>query len=179
MSACLVRGVRSVELVASNLDEAARFYETVWNLAPVETRNDSRYFRGTSRYHHVIGLHGGAQPAVVRIVFDVADRASVDALHKKIAAAGRRPGAPAKLTTAGGGYGFGCKDPDGRNLAFVCDAADHADTADQPDRPRKIVHVNLNARDFESSLAFFADTLGFRIIDDNAPLWFLHCANAD
>ena len=55
---------------------------------------------------------------------------AVDALQQKISAMGVKPSAPAKLTTAGGGYGFGCKDPDGRNLAFVADCADHADTAD-------------------------------------------------
>ncbi len=179
MSSCPIRGVRSVELVASNLEEAARFYETVWGLAPVEARNDAHYFRGTGGYHHVLGLHGGAQPAVVRIVFDVADRAAVDALHQKISAMGVKPSAPAKLTTVGGGYGFGCKDPDGRNLAFVTDCADHADTTAIPDRPRKIVHVNLNARDFDGTLRFFTQALGFRVIDDNAPLWFLHCANSD
>lgn len=177
---CAIRGVRSVELVAGNLDEAARFYEDVWALTPVATeRNDARYFRGTARYHHVLGLHRGAQPAIVRIVFDVADRAGIDALHAKIAAAGGKPGTPSKLAIAGGGYGFGCKDPDGRNLAFVADADDHAEAADQPDRPRKIVHVNLNARDFDGSLRFFTDMLGFKVVDDNAPLWFLHCASTD
>jgi catechol 2,3-dioxygenase-like lactoylglutathione lyase family enzyme len=179
MPQCFVRGVRSVDLVATNLDEAVRFYETVWNLTPVGSDNDSRYFRGTARYHHILGLHRGVQPAVVRVTFDVADRSDVDELQCRIAAAGARPTAPAVLTTPGGGYGFGCKDPDGRNLVFVCDVADHADGADQPDRPRKIVHVNLNARDFDASLAFFTGALGFRIIDDNAPLWFLHCANSD
>jgi catechol 2,3-dioxygenase-like lactoylglutathione lyase family enzyme len=180
MPTCLIRGVRSVELAASNLDEAARFYEEVWGLAPVATaRNDSRYFRGTIGHHHVLGLHSGAQPALIRIVFDVADRSGVDALHAKIAAAGGKPGTPAKLAAPGGGYGFGCKDPEGRNLAFVCEAAGHADTAENADRPRKITHVNLNVRDFDASLAFFTGVLGFRVIDDNAPLWFLHCANTD
>jgi len=180
MPDCHICGVRSIELVVSNLDEAARFYEDIWGLKPVATaRNDSRYFRGTSRYHHVLGLHQGVQPAVVCIVFDVADRAGVDALQERIAAAGGRPGTPAKLTTAGGGYGFACKDPDGRNLAFVAEAADHADSADIADRPRKIVHVNLNARDFEASLSFFTQTLSFRVVDDNAPLTFLHCASTD
>ena len=179
MPPCLVRGVRSVELVVTNLEEAARFYETVWNLVPIETRNDSRYFRGTSGYHHLVGLHAGAQPAVLRVTFDVSDRTSIDTLHRAVAATGCKSTAPAKLTGAGGGYGFGCKDPDGRNLAFVCEAADHADSADRPDRPRKIAHVNLNARDFDASLAFFTGALGFRVIDDNAPLWFLHCANSD
>lgn len=175
----LVRGVRSVDIVATNLDEAARFYETVWGLQPVDGRNDARFFRGTAPYHHVLGLHRGVQPAVIRIVFDVADRAAVDALHRAISATGCATGAPAVLAAAGGGYGFGCKDPDGRNLAFVCECADHADGADKPDRPRKIAHVNLNARDFDASLRFFTATLGFRVIDENAPLWFLHCANRD
>ena len=31
MASCLIRGVRSIELVASNLEEASRFYETVWD----------------------------------------------------------------------------------------------------------------------------------------------------
>jgi catechol 2,3-dioxygenase-like lactoylglutathione lyase family enzyme len=179
MPACPIRGVRSVELVASNLEEAARFYETVWGIAPVAASNVARYFRGTGAYHHVLGLHGGTQPAVVRIAFDVADRAGVDALHEKISAAGAKPGKPAKLTTAEGGYGFACKDPDGRNLAFVTGCADHADTADVPDRPRKIVHVNLNTVDFDGTLKFFTQALGFRVVDDNAPLWFLHCDNSD
>ena len=179
MPECLVRGVRSVALVATNIDEASRFYETVWHLQRVETRNDARYFRGTAHYHHVLALHRGAQPAVVRIVFDVADRPAVEQLHRKISAAGARPAMPANLSTPGGGYGFACRDPDGRNLAFVCDAADHADTADQPDRPRKIVHVNLNARDAAGSIDFFTCALGFRVVDENAPLTFLRCASPD
>jgi catechol 2,3-dioxygenase-like lactoylglutathione lyase family enzyme len=179
MPSGLIRGVRSVELATTNLEEAARFYETVWMLEPVETRNAARYFRGTAGHHHILGLHVGAQPAVIRIVFDLADRKSVDALHRAVAAAGGKPGTPGPVAIGGGGYGFGCKDPDGRNLAFVAEAADHADTADRPDRPRKIVHVNLNTQDFDATLKFFTEALGFRVVDDNAPLWFLHCANSD
>ena len=179
MPTSFIRGVRSVELIASNLDEAAQFYETVWGLTPVAASNNARYFRGTGRYHHLLGLHGGSQPAVLRIAFDVADRAGIDALHAKISATGAKPGEPAKLNMAGGGYGFACKDPDGRNLAFVADCADHADAGDIADRPRKIVHVNLNTRDFDGTLHFFTQALGFRVIDDNAPLWFLHCDNSD
>jgi catechol 2,3-dioxygenase-like lactoylglutathione lyase family enzyme len=176
MPECLVRGVRSIDLATTNIEEAARFYETVCTLTPVAAGNDSRFFRGTSAYHHVLGLYRGV-PAVVRIVFDVADRKSVDTLHRAIAAAGCAVKAPAAL--AAGGYGFGCKDPDGRNLAFVCECADHRDTQDRPDHPRKIAHVNLNAREFDASLAFFTNVLGFRLVDENAPLWFLHCAIAD
>lgn len=179
MAKCLIRGVRSVELIATNIDEAARFYETVWHLTPVDGSNDARYFRGTAGHHHIVGLHRGAQPAVARIVFDVADRTGVEALHRAVTAAGCAATAPAPLALAGRGYGFGCKDPDGRNLAFACDAADHADCNDAADRPRNIVHVNLNACDYDGSVSFFAKTLGFRVIDENAPLTFLHCDSTD
>lgn len=179
MPAGSIRGVRSVDLVVSNLEEAVRFYETVWGLQPVEARNDARYFRGGLGYHHILSLHSGARPAIMRIAFDVADRLSLEVLHQTVAAAGAKPSTPAKLNSPGGGYGFACKDPEGRNLAFVCEVADHSAVALEPDRPRKITHVNLNVSNFDASFAFFTKVLGFRLIDDNAPLWFLHCANAD
>jgi catechol 2,3-dioxygenase-like lactoylglutathione lyase family enzyme len=179
MSSCLIRGVRSADLIVSNLEEAVRFYETVWGLVPAAAHNDAHYFRGGARYHHILGLHAGARPAIMRIAFDVADRAGVDALHAAVAAAGAKTSPPARLTSPGGGYGFACKDPEGRNLAFVCEVADAPAAAFEPDRPRKITHVNLNVADFDASFAFFTRTLGFRLIDDNAPLWFFHCANAD
>ena len=179
MPQCSVRGVRSVEVVATNLAEAGRFYEGIWGLRAVEQRKDRLLLRGTGPYHHILGLHRGPQPALICIVLDVADRQGVRALHQAISAAGCAAGVPAELALPGGGYGFGCKDPDGRNLVFVCGCADHADIEDQPDHPRKIAHVNLNARDFDASLRFFTRTLGFQLIDENAPLWFLRCASAD
>ena len=105
---------------------------------------------------------------------------AVEALHKAVDGGGRqaRP-RPADAHFAGGGYGFGCKDPDGRNLVFVCDCADHADTRRPAgpaaqDRACQSQHPRLR-RDAR----VLHQALGFRVIDDNAPLWFLHCANAD
>src|ERR1700757_2781662 len=98
MPQCHIRGLRSIELVATNLDEATRFYETVWGLTPIERRNDAIYFRGTAGYHHILGLHRGAQPAVVRIAFDVADRQAVGALHQAVTTAGCSATAPGPVT---------------------------------------------------------------------------------
>jgi catechol 2,3-dioxygenase len=180
MPQCVVRGVRSVDLVATNFEEADRFYTGVWGLTAVDAGESARLYRGTRGYHHILGLHRGPRPAIIRIVFDVIDRAGVDALHRAVVASGcRSVSAPATLAAPGGGYGFGCKDPDGRNLGFVAGVADHVDTQDKPDHPRKIAHVNLNARDFDSTLRFFTETLGFRQIDENAPLWFLRCDSPD
>ncbi|MGZ5882711.1 MAG: VOC family protein, partial [Xanthobacteraceae bacterium] len=179
MQQCRVRGVRSVEIAATNLEEAGRFYESVWGLRLVEARDGVQLYRGTAAYHHIVGLHRGPRPGLMRIVFDVADREGVDALHRAIAAAGSPVTAPARFAADGGGYGFGCTDPDGRNLAFVCACADHADAQDMIDRPRQIAHVNLNALNFDASYRFFTQTLGFRQIDENAPLWFLHCDSSE
>src|SRR5262249_5310366 len=61
-------------------------------------------------------LHGGGGPAVIRIAFDVVARKGVDALHRAVVSSGcRQVSEPMQLpATAGSGYGFGCKDPDGR-----------------------------------------------------------------
>jgi hypothetical protein len=58
----------------------------------------------------------------------------------------------AALSGPGGGTGFGCKDPEGRNFAFVCGIADHGgDNPSVKDRPIKITHVNLNCADHDAT----------------------------
>src|SRR5215468_3839152 len=115
MPDCVIRGVRSVELVASNFEEADRFYREVWHLRPLAAHDDARLYRGTWPYHHILGLYRGQRPAIIRIVFDVVDRKAVDTLHRAVVASGcRQVSDAAELPPAiGGGYGFGCKDPDG------------------------------------------------------------------
>jgi hypothetical protein len=104
MPDCFIRGVRSVELVATNFEETARFYEGVWGLAPVHSGEGARLYRGTAAYHHILGLHRGARPAVIRIVFDVVDRKGVDALHRAVVASGcRSVSEPAEIRAEAGG----------------------------------------------------------------------------
>jgi catechol-2,3-dioxygenase len=175
-----VRAVRSVDIDMSQPERAAAFYKSVWNLTEVERRDGSIYFRGTGRFHHILAVHPAPKGfAIRRMTFDAANKDIVHALHKKVAEAGCQSDAPHALSGPGGGYGFGFADPEGRNLAVVCDAADHQDDADQPDRPRKIAHVNLNAGDFGTSDKFLIDVLGFRKVDHSGPLHFYHCDIAD
>ena len=175
-----VRAVRSVEIDMSQPERAAAFYQSVWNLAEVERRDGSIYLRGTGRHHHILAIHPAPKGfAIRRLTFDAAGKDMVDALHKAVTAAGCQSDAPHARTGPGGGYGFGFADPEGRNLAVMCDVADHKDAADQPDRPRKIAHVNLNAADFAKSDAFLIEVLGFRKVDHSGPLRFYHCDNPD
>jgi catechol 2,3-dioxygenase len=180
MADYLVRGVRSVEITACNLVFASNFYGGTWNLQLLPSDSHARYFRGTGRYHHILGLHPGAQPEILRVVFDVADREKLEALHRSVAAAKAGPITPiADLPGPAGGVGFGCKDIEGRNFAFVTGLADHADTGDAPDRPRKVTHVNLNCADHAATSAYFTDVLHFTMADDTDMLRFMKCGNSD
>ena len=180
MADYLVRGVRSVEISCSSLDRAAAFYSDVWNLRLQASAADARHFRGTGRYHHILGLHAGGDPEIVRVVFDVANRDRLAALHRSVTAAGTGPVTPiADLAGPGGGIGFGSKDPEGRNFAFVTGMADHGDTANIRDRPVKVTHVNLNCADHAASSAYFTDVLNFTMADDTDLLRFMRCGNSD
>jgi len=181
MTSYLVQGVRSVEISASNLDRAAAFYTDVWNLQSQASEPSARYFRGTGRYHHILGLHEGPATTIQRVVFDVADRNKLEALHRAVTAAKAGPVTPIKnLTTPGGGGGFGCKDPEGRNFAFVCGIADHSgENPNIKDRPVKVTHVNLNCADHAASSAYFTNVLGFTMADDTDLLRFMRCGNSD
>jgi catechol 2,3-dioxygenase-like lactoylglutathione lyase family enzyme len=181
MAKDLVRGVRSVEIATSNLDQAAAFYRDVWNLHLQEQEANACHFRGTGRYHHIVALHAGPKPELIRVVFDVADRERLDALHRAVTAAKAGPiTAIVDLAGPGGGTGFGCKDPEGRNFAFVCGAADHpGDNPPVKDRPVKVSHVNLNCADHAATSAYFTDVLGFAMSDDTDHLRFMRCGNTD
>jgi catechol 2,3-dioxygenase len=178
--AVTVRGVRSVEIEMADPERAAEFYSRIWNLKEVGRHDGSIYFRGTGAYHHILAIHPARNGyALRRLVFNAANRDIVQALHHAVTAAGCTSEAPHPLASPGGGYGFGFLDPEGRNLAIVCEVHDHADTADAPDRPRKIAHVNINAAELERSIAFLTDVLGFRRVDHSGPLHFFHCDNTD
>ena len=160
--------------------EAGRFYENVWGLRPVKSRDGTRLFRGTGAYHHILGLHrgaaAGAHPHRVRRG-GPARRRRAASRRRGLGLPPRRAGA---ASAAGGGYGFGCKDPDGRNLAFVCGCADHADAQDAArpaaqDRARQSQCPRLRCQ----PALLHRRRSACAQIDENAPLWFLHCEGPD
>jgi catechol 2,3-dioxygenase len=179
MAKATVRGVRCVDFAVADLEETARFYGGIWGLRPVAQTLETRYFRGASRYHHILALRRAEKPAIVRVVFEVADRRTLAELHRAVTAVGVEVSASRDVRWPGGGHGFGCKDPEGRNLVFVCDVADHAMEEPERDRPRKISHVNLNTGSVDATVKFFIDALGFRFADDSGHLVFLRCDNSD
>jgi len=176
MSKARVRALRSVELGFSDVDRSLRFLTEVWNLTHLGEISGVHYLRGTGAFHHILTIRRMAQPALIRIVLDAADRAAIDALHAQVVAHGLKAiDPPGKLRQPHGDYGFGCKDPEGRNIAIVCGVHDHADVADKCDRPRKLSHVNLNTGDSEATFSCYRDALGFQLTDTTKRLRFLSC----
>lgn len=178
MSQARVRALRSVEIACINLDAMAQFFTDVWNLLPVGEEKGVRLFRGSGSFHHVLGLHQAPQTALVRVVFDAADRATVDSLHRQLVGHGIKTiEVPAPLRQPHGDYGFGFQDPESRNMAVVCGVKDHAVVA-HPDRPTKISHINLNNANPDATFACLRDGLGFRLADQTGKMRFLSC-NSD
>ena len=174
-----VRALRSVELGFSDLDQALRFFTKVWLLHPVGERGGVHYLRATGAFHHILSVRRLPRLALIRIVLDATNRAAVDALHAQVVAHGLDAiDPPARLRQPHGDYGFGFKDPEGRNIAIVCGVNDHADAADRPDHPRKLSHVNINAGDNEATFRCYRDALGFTLTDTTQRLRFLSC-NSD
>lgn len=125
-----MRGLSSVDLGFSNLDKALRFFTDVWFLNYVAESGGVHYLRGTGAFHHILTLRRLARPALIRMVLDGTDHATVDALHPQVVAHGLKTiDPPGKLRQLHGDYGFGFKDPEGRNIAIVCGVEDHADAA--------------------------------------------------
>jgi len=179
MSKAQVRALRSADLGFRDVDKALRFFTDVWNLEAVGEEAGVHYLRGTYGFHHILSIRAMAQPAIIRMVLDAADAATVDALHAQVVAhklATIDP--PAKLRHPHGDYGFGFKDPEGRNIAIVCGIKDHAGGADRLDRPRKLSHINVNAGDAAATLACYRDALGFTVSDTTRKFHFLSC-NSD
>ena len=87
---------------------------------------------------HIL-LRQPGELALIRMVLEADPRETVDALHAQVLAHGlKKVDPPGKLRQPHGDYGFGFKDPEGRNIAIVCGVRDNADAADMPDRPRKL-----------------------------------------
>lgn len=174
-----VRAVRAVELGVTDLETAVRFFTKVWNLTPVSGALDAADFRGTGAFHHILTLRHAPHAGVIRIVMDAGNRNTTEGLYEQVRAAGGTvDGPPRTLTWNGGGFGFGCKDPEGRSFVIICEVADHTDAADHADQPRKISHVNLNCADNEASFDFMCRALGFRLSDQTNQFRFLRC-NSD
>jgi catechol 2,3-dioxygenase-like lactoylglutathione lyase family enzyme len=177
MNSTRVTGVRSVELGVRDLARSADFYRAVWGLEDVAAEGDAIHLRGTGAEHHVLTLREMAKTSLLAVHFAASDRAAVDRLYAQAKAFGTAVEQPASLPgSAGGGYGFRLRTPDGMPLSISSDVAQHPSVVCDRSRPTKIAHVVLNSARTDDQVPFFIDVLGFRLSDSSRLMEFLRCS---
>ena len=178
MTNARVTGVRSVELGVRDLDRTAAFYSNVWGLEEASSDGDTIHLRGTGAEHHVLTLRQRPKTSLLAVHFAAVDRAAVDELCAKAKGYGSDvDGDPAVIPgSAGGGYGFRLRTPDGLPMSVSSDVQQHPNTVNDRSRPTKISHVVLNSGKTEEQIAFFIDVLGFKLSDSSHLMEFLRCS---
>lgn len=179
MNSAKVTGVRSVELGVTNLTQSAAFYSAVWGLDPVASDGDTIHLRANSSEHHIVTLRERPKASLLGAHLAAGDRIAVDALHAKAKAAGASvDGAPSELPkSAGGGYGFGLRSPEGHVLSISSDVAQHPNVVSDRSKPHKLSHIVLNSAKIEEQTSFFIDTLGFKHSDSTVMMDFIRCCS--
>lgn len=159
------------------------FYADVWGLDPVAAEDGLAWFKAAgSDEHHVVRLRQSDTGHLDVIALAADNRADVDALHEKAAAAGCSiVHAPRDLDGPGGGYGFRFFSPDGLPFEISSDVA--RGTAREVERwegiPVRISHVVLHSPDHQAAVRFFTDVLGFKVSDWLGDfMCFLRCNSA-
>ena len=178
MNTARITGLRSVELGVTDLTQSVAFYNRVWGLDPVVSDGDTIHLRANGAEHHAVTLRERPKAGLLGVHFATTDRDAVDALHARAKAAGAGVnGAPADLPkSAGGGYGFQFKTPEGQVLNISADVARHPNTNNDRSKPHKLSHVVLNSADIESETSFFIDMLGFKLSDKTDMMNFVRCS---
>jgi catechol-2,3-dioxygenase len=179
MNTAKVTGLRGIELGVTNLDRAAAFYSCVWGLDPVVSDKDTIHLRANGAEHHIVTLRERPKAGMLGVHFSAPDRHAVQALHDKAKAFGATvTSAPAELpASAGGGYGFQFRTPEGHVLNISSDVARHLNTVADRSKPTKLSHVVLNSAKIEEQTNFFIDLLGFRLSDSTDMMDFVRCSN--
>jgi catechol 2,3-dioxygenase-like lactoylglutathione lyase family enzyme len=172
-----VTGLRSVELGVPDLERSSDFYRKVWGLEEVVSEHDTIHLRGTGTEHHVVTLRQRPKAALIAVHFSASDRNAVTALHAKAKSFGTDGLTdPEELSrSAGGGFGFRFKTPEGLPLAISSDVATHPDIDVDRSRPTKLTHVVLNSAKIDDQTTFFQDLLGFRHSDSTDMMEFIRC----
>ena len=174
----LLGGIRCVEFGVADLQKCVDFYERVWGLLLVERTSEAACLRGQGTLHHILELRMTGTPGIRRIVFDVPDAAALHELHGRLKR-GVHPVSerPRQLGLAGSGLGFDARDPEGRNLSFACEVADHPASSQAPDRITKITHLNLNSATYDKMRPFMMEVLGLRVVDETRVNGFFNCGS--
>ncbi len=167
--------LRHVDLAVPDYETQRTFYKDTWGLTEVGTDGDLSYLAAEgSPEQYVVRLRKATEKRLDLISFGATDEAAVDALAAKLGSEGIQVvGEPAKLQTAGGGYGFRFFDIDGRTIEVSTDVEtrQHRPIEEGEAIPVRISHAVMNSNDPNKTKDFYESVLGFKLSDS---LWSQH-----
>ena len=173
-----IQDIRHVGLLSPSIAAHARFYVEAWGLQTAGEDQRARYFRGSSKEHHILSLHRAGRRGLHHMAFSVDGREAVDAAATELERLGTTIVAPpGDLDEPGGGYGLRFLDPENRCIELSAGVAQHSNgwSAGRVE-PRRLCHVVLNTAQFDQVVGFYTDVLGFRVSDWNEhQMAFLRC----
>ena len=177
MSNAKVTGLRGIELGVIDLNRpppsTARSGDSIRSCP----RTTPSICGRTANEHHIVTLRERPKAGMLGVHFAANDKAAVNALHAKAKAFGAKVlGDPADLPrSAGGGYGFRFRTPEGHVLNISSDVAQHPNLVSDRSKPIKLSHVVLNSATIEEQTKFFIDLLGFKLANSTDMMDFIRC----
>ncbi|MGV0037106.1 VOC family protein [Mycobacterium colombiense] len=169
--------VSHIGFAAPDVAATADFYGRVLGLVVQDELPGGGLRLGWGCGHHVIDLVDG-EPALTHYGFEVRDDRGLEGITKRLRAAGHTflDLSPSYIDSAlGSPAGIVVSDPDGTSVHFHSAVERQGESAaDTGRRPIKFQHITLGTTDVSGMVAFFADTVGFRIsdqLDDGRFAW--------
>ncbi|GAC1317813.1 MAG: VOC family protein [Chloroflexota bacterium] len=173
-----VRHIRHVGLSVPDPIEASRFYEEVWGLRHVDSRDGVVFLRAAGTESHVLELHAAPHKGIHHLALEVDGYRAVDAAAERLREHGIKiVNMPHHLEEPGGGYGLGFVDPENRLVELIAES-DPLPEANWNATvvPNKISHTVINTVDIDAANAFYTRVLGFRVSDwSEHQMVFLRC----
>ncbi|MFC8381838.1 VOC family protein [Nocardia sp. NPDC057272] len=160
--------VSHIGFAVPDVAAAAQFYGRVLGLVVHDELPDGGLRLGWGTGHHVLDLIEGAK-GLRHYGFEVRDDGGVDGIAERLAAAGHTVGlldASYVDSAVGDCRAITTTDPHGTEVHFHGAVQRQGENAaDTGRRPIKYQHITLGTDSVEAMVAFFVDTVGFRISD--------------
>ena len=161
--------LRHVDLAVPDYARQLAFYQDVWGLTKVADDNGVAFLAAEgSPEQYVVRLRRDPGKRMDLVAFGAATADDVDALASRLIVSGvRLVHEPGALDTPGGGYGLRFFDIDGRVVEVSADVATrtHRVVEEREAIPVRLSHCVVNSPDPGRLMAFYAETLGFRLSD--------------
>ncbi|MGH7907253.1 MAG: VOC family protein [Candidatus Binataceae bacterium] len=155
-----------IAMDVADLDASVRFYQDVVHFEVSDERGGTIFLTG-GKEHHWLALRQTSTPGLNRVAFEMANSHDLEAIEKKLRAAGVEVERGGNLARDRVDSYIRFSDPDGIMIELFTDMVTlpAGPTYAHRVHTQKLLHTVLLERDLNKSLPFYTDLLGFQISD--------------